>query len=85
MEGRRQRAVRRRLIAADGGSVTTKQMVEVAHPRLDLSKTHPDWLWHDIRLIAERYAERVWPRTRPLRWKLEKDDLSAADEPKSKC
>jgi hypothetical protein len=69
-EGRRQRAVRRLLIAADGGPVTTRQMVEAAYPRIDTSKMLPQWRWQDVRLSARRYAEPILqPRSRPLKWR----------------
>jgi hypothetical protein len=74
-EGRRQRQIRRALLGMDGKPVTTRQMLEACFPRKDLSSTQPEWLWACVRRSAEKYAERVWPRTRPLRWRLKPDAL----------
>jgi hypothetical protein len=67
--GRRHRQIMRLLITADGGPVTTRQMVEFVYPWLDPSKPIARWRWRKVRLSAERYAERVTPRTRPLLWR----------------
>ena len=40
-EGRRQRIIRRLLIAANGRPITTREMFEAVHPEIDLSKTQP--------------------------------------------
>jgi hypothetical protein len=62
-EGKRQRAVRRLLIAADSRPVTTRQMMEVAHH----GRSWPEWRWRDMRKSAIRYAEPILsPRSRPL-------------------
>jgi hypothetical protein len=67
--GRRHRQIMRLLITADGELVTTRQMVEFVYPWLDPGKPIARWRWRKVRLSAERYAERVTPRTRPLRWR----------------
>jgi hypothetical protein len=67
--GRRHRQIIRLLIAAADAPVTTRQMVEFVYPWLDPSKPIARWRWRKVRLSAERYAERVTPRTRPLRWR----------------
>jgi hypothetical protein len=64
-EGRLQRAARRLLIARNGSPVTTRELAEYAFPDSPL----PHWRWYTVRMAAERYAERVTPRTRPLRWR----------------
>jgi hypothetical protein len=74
-EGRRQRIVRRLLIAADGGPVSTQEMIEAIYPKLDLSKTLPDWRWRDVRWSARRWATPLTPRSRPLRWRAKPEAL----------
>jgi len=64
-EGRLQRAVRRAFIAS-GKPLTTRELVQWAYPRL---KQVPDIQWRYVRLAAERWAVRVKPRSRPLRWR----------------
>src|SRR5262245_51985849 len=68
--GRRMRQIRRLLIAADGRPVSTRQMLEYVYPHLDLDKPVNRWRWRKVRYSASRFAERVMPRTRPLRWRL---------------
>jgi hypothetical protein len=61
-EGKRQRAVRRLLIAADSRPVTTRQMMEVAHH----GRSWPEWRWRDMRKSAIRY---IAPLTSSLMWR----------------
>ena len=49
--------------------LTTRELAEAAWPRKDMSR-EPHWRWLDARRKIERYAVRVEPRTRPLRWRL---------------
>jgi hypothetical protein len=66
-EGRRQKAIRRLLIAADGGGVSGRQMMEAIYYR---GEPWTEWRCATVRLSALRYAERVLePRSRPLLWK----------------
>ena len=49
-----------------GRPMTTRELVEFVYPRL--KKADKDQYWYPVRRAAERYAERVEPRTRPLKW-----------------
>ena len=66
-EGRRQRQIRRVLVAASGKPVSTVQFMRAIYLR---GETWVKWRWLDVRRSAERYAVRVMPRTKPLRWRL---------------
>ncbi len=79
-EGRIQKAVRRVLIA-EGAAITTTAMMEAVWMR---GKPWTEWRWAHVRTAAERHAERVWPRTRPLRWRAKTDVPSARKQKKSK-
>jgi hypothetical protein len=62
--------VRRLLIAADGGPITTRDMIELIYPG---RTSWPRWCWRDIRASAHRWAVPVLqPRSRPLHWRLKK-------------
>lgn len=50
--------------------MTTRELFEHCHPRLDVSKRFPGWYWFKVRRAAERFAVRVGRRSRPLLWKL---------------
>jgi hypothetical protein len=41
-------------------------MLAAVYPRL--RKADRDHYWYAVRCAAERYAVRVEPRTRPLKW-----------------
>jgi len=65
-EGRRQRLIRRLLIAGDGKPVSGREMVQAIYPR----GPWPEWRWACVRLSARRYAVPVLkPRSRPLKWR----------------
>ena len=64
-EGRRQRAIRRLLIAAGGRPVSTQEMMAAIFPR----SPWVYWRWHCVRMSATRYAQPVEPRSRPLLWR----------------
>jgi hypothetical protein len=67
--GRRQVAVMRCLIA--NSVVTTRDLVDYAFPRVtNLRRSH----WVVLRRAAERFAVRLVPHSRPLRWRL-RDDI----------
>jgi hypothetical protein len=85
-EGRRQRLIRRLLIAADGEPVTTRDMIDVIYPRAN----RMEWRWRDVRASARRWAEPLLkPRSRPLRWRakpgllLSKQLAERADTPEN--
>ena len=63
--GKHQRRVRQALIALE--AATTHQLFEYVWPQLDPDKRWPNWC--RVRCAAERFAERVSPRTRPLKWR----------------
>src|SRR5262249_15411385 len=67
--GRLHRQIRRVLLAANGGLVTTADFVAAAYPRLDISKPVNRWYWRQVRDSAERFATRLSPRSRPLLWR----------------
>jgi hypothetical protein len=79
--GRRHKQIRRALIAAAGKPISTADFVEAVYPRAKILRS---WHWRKVRLSAERYAERIMPRSRPLRWKLKTDISSAYKQTKSK-
>ena len=60
-EGRRQRAIRRLLIGAGGKPVTTSELMAAVYAR---GEPWVHWRWQKARESAERYAERVTPKTR---------------------
>ena len=63
--GKNQRQVWRMLVAYDR-PVSTAEMLAAVYPRL--RKADRDHYWYAVRCAAERYAVRVEPRTRPLKW-----------------
>ena len=63
-EGRIQRQIRRLLLVES--VVTTKDMMAVVW----LREPWTEWRWRHVRASAERYAERIGKRSRPLRWRL---------------
>jgi hypothetical protein len=65
-QGRRQKSIHRAFRGYD--VLSTAQLMEFAFPRVDV-RHQPHWRWHDVRQIAERFAVRVEPRTRPLLWR----------------
>jgi hypothetical protein len=66
-EGRRQRVVRRLLIAADGAPILGREMMQAIYPR---GEPWTEWRWRDVRASARRWAVPVLePRTRPLKWR----------------
>jgi hypothetical protein len=72
-EGRRQRAIRRLLIAANGASVTGREMMQAIYSR---GEPWTEWRWRDVRASARRWAVPVLePRSRPLRWRAKPDLL----------
>jgi hypothetical protein len=79
-EGHRQRKIRRLLIAANGQPVSARDMIAIVYPG---RTSWPEWCWACVRRSAERYAERVWPRARPLRWKARTDMVSAHKQTES--
>jgi hypothetical protein len=67
--GKHQIAVWRCLVA--NSVVTTRDLVEYAFPRVtELRRSH----WVILRRAAERFAVRLVPHSRPLRWCL-KDEF----------
>jgi hypothetical protein len=59
--GKHQRRVGQALIALGAA--------KYVWPHLDPDKRWPNWRWCRVRCAAERYAERIEPRTRPLKWR----------------
>jgi hypothetical protein len=57
------------LIAADGRLVSTADFVAAAYPRAKLNR----WQWRQVRDAAARFASRVSPRSRPLKWRPKPD------------
>jgi hypothetical protein len=81
-EGRVQRLCRRLLIAQNG-PITTRELVEQAWPG-----ERKLWHWVNAARVIERFAYRAGPRSRPLTWVakpnvLGTDITSASDETKS--
>jgi hypothetical protein len=68
-EGRRHRQVRRALIVASTEIVSGRELMAAVYPR----QPWTEWRWRDMRKSAERYAERILPRTRPLMWRAKQD------------
>src|SRR5437764_959612 len=62
-EGRRMRQIRRALAAAGGQPVTTRDLMAAVYYR---GEPWIWWRWRRVRESAERYAERMTPKTRPL-------------------
>ena len=71
--GKNQLAVWRALIGY-GRPMTTTELLGFVKPRLKAADRRH--YWYATRLAAERYAVRVEPRTRPLKW-IAKPDLLA--------
>jgi hypothetical protein len=67
--GRRQKQVRRALLAAGDPAVSTAQLFEWCWPRLDPDARWPLWRWYTVTRAASRYAVPMNPRTRPLMWR----------------
>jgi hypothetical protein len=74
-EGYRQRAIRRQFIALHGATVTTRDLLLAAYPRLVVGEHVPDWQWTKVRRAAERWAVRVGRRSRPLKWRARPEAL----------
>jgi hypothetical protein len=64
--GRHQIAIRRAL-ACYAAMLTTRELFEHVYPGC---ADRSEWRWSVIRRAAERFATRVTPRSRPLRWRL---------------
>jgi hypothetical protein len=63
----------RRALQGYGEVLTTRELMQFVWPRLSLNTRQPRWRWYLVRRAAERYAERVTPRTRPLSWRAKTD------------
>jgi hypothetical protein len=64
--GRHQIAVKRALTAY-AATLTTRELFEFVYPGC---ANRSEWRWFMIRRAANRYGQRLEPRTRPLRWRL---------------
>jgi hypothetical protein len=78
-EGRRQRIIRRLLIAAGGKPVSGLEMISAIYP----GQAWGEWRWAKVRESASRYAVRIEPRTRPLCWRLKPDGMLMSLEDRS--
>jgi hypothetical protein len=65
--GRNQKRARSAFIGY-GPILTGHQLVELIYPRL-AGQRLPEWRWKAMRQAAERFGERIEPRTRPLKWR----------------
>jgi hypothetical protein len=72
--GRHQRAVLRALLGYNM-VMTTRELFPFVWPRLDPDQSWPEWKWLKVRRAAEKFAFRLGPRARPLRWKLKPEVL----------
>jgi hypothetical protein len=68
--GKNQLAVWRALVDYNR-VMTTSELLGFVKPRLKAADRRH--YWYATRLAAERYAVRVEPRTRPLKWRLKQD------------
>jgi hypothetical protein len=73
--GRHQRAVLRALLGYNM-VMTTRELFPFVWPRLDPDQPWPEWKWERVRRAAEKFAFRLGPRCRPLRWKLKPEVLA---------
>ena len=57
-----------RALVGYGRPLSTAELFAYCYPALDFNNRQAHWRWMAVRYAAERYGERVEPRTRPLRW-----------------
>ena len=60
--------------------MTTRELFPFVWPRLDPDQPWPEWKWLKVRRAAEKFAFRLGPRARPLKWKLKVCEMCEVQE-----